>query len=154
MNIPSLDPGPARDPASAIQSVSRVRVRYAETDQMGVVYHANYFVWFEVGRTDLLRHSGWSYRELEREGVSLPVIEAHCEYRQPARYDDELEIRTTGTILTHVRVEFTYEIVRLGDRPVLVTGRTVHAALDRDGRPCRLPARIRRLFEPQPPPES
>jgi acyl-CoA thioester hydrolase len=115
---------------------------------MGVVYHANYFVWFEVGRTDLLRHSGWSYRELESEGISLPVIEAHCEYRQPARYDDELEIRTTGTILTHVRVEFTYEIVRLAERAALVTGRTVHAALDRDGRPCRLPPRIRALFEP------
>jgi acyl-CoA thioester hydrolase len=149
MKVPSLDPGPTGDPMGAVQSVSRVRVRYAETDQMGVVYHANYFVWFEVGRTDLLRRSGWSYRELEGDGVSLPVIEAHCEYRQPARYDDELEIRTRGSILTHVRVEFTYEIVRVADGAGLVTGHTVHAALDRDGRPCRLPARIRALFEKQ-----
>jgi len=78
------------------RSVSRVRVRYAETDQMAVVYYANYFVWFEVGRTDLLRQSGWSYRELEAEGIGLPVIEAHCEYRQPARYDDELEVHSQG----------------------------------------------------------
>ena len=79
------------------QSTSRVRVRYAETDRMGVVYHANYFVWFEVGRTDLLRHSGWTYREMESEGITLPVIEAHCQYRQSARYDDEIDIGTRGT---------------------------------------------------------
>lgn len=148
MNAPSLDGTPTNPPATAVRSTSRVRVRYAETDQMGIVYHANYFVWFEVGRTDLLRTSGWTYREMEHEGVSLPVIEAHCEYRQPARYDDELEVRTTGTILTHVRVEFNYQIVRVADGAALVTGRTVHAALDRDGRPCRLPARVRALFEP------
>jgi acyl-CoA thioester hydrolase len=114
---------------------------------MGVVYHANYFVWFEIGRTDLLRSSGWSYRELEAEGVSLPVIEAHCEYRWPARYDDELEIRTKGTVVTHVRVEFTYEIVRVADGVSLVTGHTVHAALDRDGRPCRLPPHVCALLD-------
>src|ERR1700734_2405752 len=93
-------------------SEARIRVRYAETDQMGVVYHANYFVWFEVGRTELLRASGWSYREMEAEGIGLPVVEAHCDSRQPARYDDELEVRTTGTLLSPVRVEFTYELVR------------------------------------------
>jgi acyl-CoA thioester hydrolase len=128
-------------------SVSRIRVRYAETDQMGVVYYANYFVWFEVGRTGLLRDSGWSYREMEAEGVGLPVIEAHCDYRQPARYDDELEVRTKGTLVSPVRVEFTYDIVRSIDDASLATGRTVHAALDREGRPCRLPQRIKALFE-------
>ena len=76
---------------------TRVRVRYADTDQMGVVYYANYLVWFEVGRTEWLRDGGWSYREMEEDGVALPVIEAHCEYRQPARYDDEIEIRTRAT---------------------------------------------------------
>jgi acyl-CoA thioester hydrolase len=130
--------------------VSRVRVRYSETDQMGVVYHANYFVWFEVGRTDLLRSAGWTYRELEQDGVSLPVIQAQCDYRLPARYDDELEIRTTGAILTHVRVEFTYQVVRVADGALLVTGHTVHAALDRAGRPCRLPARVRSLLDGPP----
>ena len=123
-----------------------MRVRYAETDQMGVVYYANYFVWFEVGRTDLLRDAGWSYREMELEGIALPVIEAHCEYRQSARYDDELEIRTMGTQLSPVRVAFDYEVVRPSDAATIATGRTIHAALDRDGRPCRLPGRAKGIF--------
>ncbi len=76
---------------------------------MGVVYYANYFVWFEVGRTDLLRSLGWSYREMESSGVSLPVIEAHCEYHRPAKYDDELEIKAEGRMLSPVRMEFTYQ---------------------------------------------
>ena len=80
-------------------SVSTLRVRYAETDKMGVVYYANYLVWFEVGRADLLRSLGWSYREMEIAGISLPVIEAHCTYLRPARYDDEIEVRTEGRML-------------------------------------------------------
>jgi acyl-CoA thioester hydrolase len=131
---------------STTGSISRVRVRYAETDQMGIVYYANYFVWFEVGRTDLLRHAGWSYREMEREGFSLPVVEAHCEYRQPARYDDELEISTRGGQLSPVRVRFDYEVVRPADDTVLAGGHTVHAALDAAGRPRRLPERISQLL--------
>ena len=128
---------------SSAQSISRVRVRYAETDKMGVVYYANYFVWFEVGRTDLLRQSGWNYREMETEGFGLPVIEAQCTYRESAKYDDEIEIRTTGAILSPVRVQFTYEVVRPADAATLATGTTVHATLDRQGRPCRLPERLR-----------
>jgi acyl-CoA thioester hydrolase len=120
-----------------------VRVRYAETDTMGVVYYSNYFVWFEVGRCDLLRAVGSTYRELEARGVQLPVIEAHCEYRAPARYDDELEIATTGALLSPVRVEFRHEVVRRTDRTLLATGRTVHAAVDGRGRPRRLPADVR-----------
>jgi acyl-CoA thioester hydrolase len=127
-------------------SVSRVRVRYAETDQMGVVYHANYFVWFEVGRTDLLRSAGWTYREMEAGGVSLPVIEAHCDYKQPARYDDDLEIRTAGTLVSPVRVAFSYEVVRPTDSRTVATGRTLHASIDRSGRPCRLPDRVKGFF--------
>jgi len=96
-----------------------VRVRYAETDQMGVVYYANYFVWFEVGRTDLLRGSGWSYREMEADGFSLPVVEAYCEYRRSARYDDDLDIRTTGELLSPVRVRFNYAVIRAADETVL-----------------------------------
>ena len=123
-----------------------MRVRYAETDKMGVVYYANYFVWFEVGRTDLLRGAGWTYREMEVDGISLPVIEAHCDYRQPARYDDELEIRTVGALRSPVRVEFTYEVVRPSDVVLIATGRTVHASLNPDGRPRRLPQRVRGIF--------
>ena len=124
-------------------SISRIRVRYADTDQMGVAYYANYFVWFEVGRTDLLRTSGWSYREMETEGFSLPVIEAQCAYHAPARYDDEIEVRTSGVLVSPVRVKFTYEIVRAADQLMLATGTTVHAALNRSGRPARLPDRVR-----------
>jgi acyl-CoA thioester hydrolase len=127
-------------------SVSTVRVRYAETDKMGVVYYANYFVWFEVARTDLLRTMGWSYREMEQAGVSLPVIEAHCDYHRPARYDDELDVRTEGRMLSPVRMEFVYQVVHREQQVVAASGRTVHAALDRTGRPCRLPERVREVF--------
>ena len=136
---------PAKVPGLRIAR-TRVRVRYAETDKMGLVYYANYFVWFEVGRCELLRTLGWSYREMEADGVSLPVIEATCEYIQPTRYDDEVEIRTTGMVVSAVRVEFTYEVVRVGDQVLAATGRTVHAALNTDGRPCRLPPRVRAAF--------
>jgi acyl-CoA thioester hydrolase len=132
--------------AAAPHSSSRIRVRYAETDKMGVVYYANYFVWFEVGRTDLLRASGWNYREMEVDGFALPVIEAHCTYRESAKYDDEIEVRTSGAMLSPVRVQFTYEVVRMADAATLATGTTVHATLDRNGRPCRLPPRVRTLF--------
>lgn len=131
---------------AAPHSSSRIRVRYAETDKMGVVYYANYFVWFEVGRTDLLRESGWNYREMEIDGFALPVIEARCSYRESAKYDDEIEVRTSGAMLSPVRVQFTYEVVRMADAATLATGTTVHATLDRNGRPCRLPPRVRTLF--------
>jgi len=127
-------------------SVSRVRVRYAETDQMGVVYYANYFVWFEIGRTDLLRSAGWSYREMEDDGYTLPVIDAQCAYRESAKYDEELEVRTTGALMSPVRVQFSYEVVRPADQKTLATGSTVHATLDRAGRPCRVPERVRALL--------
>ena len=128
------------------QGSSRVRVRYAETDQMGVVYHANYLVWFEVGRTEWLRTTGWSYREMEQDGIALPVIEAQCEYLQPARYDDELEIRTRASVLTAVRIRFDYDVVRMPDDTLAASGHTVHAAVDTNGRPCRLPARVREML--------
>ena len=125
---------------------TRVRVRYAETDRMGVVYYANYLVWFEVGRTEWLRQTGWTYREMERDGIALPVIEAHCEYRQPARYDDEIEIATRGTLLTPVRIRFDYEVARAADGTVAASGHTVHAAVDPAGKPCRLPPRVREML--------
>ena len=127
-------------------SISVIRVRYAETDKMGVVYYANYFVWFEVARADLLRSLGWTYREMEHAGVTLPVIEAQCEYRKPARYDDEIEVRTKGRMLSPIRMEFTYELVLRSDRSVVAQGRTIHAAVDLTGKPCRLPDRIRQVF--------
>ena len=127
-------------------SISTLRVRYAETDKMGVVYYANYLVWFEVARAELLRSLGWTYREMEHAGVSLPVIEAHCEYHCPARYDDEIEVRTEGRMLSPVRMEFRYEVYRREDLAHTASGRTVHASVNIDGRPCRLPARVREVF--------
>jgi acyl-CoA thioester hydrolase len=123
-----------------------LRVRYAETDKMGVVYYANYLVWFEVARAELLRTLGWSYREMEDAGIVLPVIEAHCEYQRPARYDDEIEVRTEGDMLSAVRMQFRYTVVRAGDGVVAAHGRTVHAAVDPSGRPRRLPERIKQVF--------
>ena len=130
----------------SLTSVSRIRVRYADTDKMGIVYYANYLIWFEVARTDWLREHGWSYRGMEADGFSLPVLEAHCEYRQPARYDDEIEAQATGTLVSPVRVRFAYDIIRPADGVALASGHTVHASLDRQGKPCRLPERIRELF--------
>lgn len=126
--------------------VTRLRVRYAETDQMHVAYHANYFIWFEVGRTDLLRALGWTYREMEAAGFGLPVLEARCAYHRPARYDDEIEIRTTGRLVSPVRMAFDYEAVRLDDGVMTASGHTMHAAVTPEGRPCRLPDRVRELF--------
>ena len=114
---------------------------------MGVVYHANYFVWFEVGRSELLRALGWSYREMEDAGVQLPVIEAHVRVPAAGRYDDELEMRATAEVLSPVRIAFDYEIVRLADgdragaRPHRARGRR-----SRTGSPCRLPDRARTLL--------
>jgi acyl-CoA thioester hydrolase len=131
---------------SGLQFTSRVRVRYAETDTMGVVYYANYLVWFEVARTDVLRQAGWSYREMEADGYMLPVLEANCVYRQPARYDDEIDVKATGALVSAVRVKFVYDVVRAADDVLLASGYTVHASIDRTGRPCRLPDRVRQLL--------
>ncbi|MGE0041978.1 MAG: acyl-CoA thioesterase [Vicinamibacterales bacterium] len=133
--------------ATARQSETRLRVRYAETDKMGVVYYANYLVWFEIGRTDWLRETGWTYREMEAEGLSLPVIEAHAEYRLGARYDDEIAVRTRASLASPVRLKFDYEIIRVADEARLAAGHTVHATIDRAGRPVRLPARVRELIQ-------
>ena len=127
-------------------STTTLRVRYAETDKMGVVYYANFLVWFEVARADLLRSLGWTYRDMEAAGVSLPVIEAHCEYRRPARYDDEIEVRTEGQMLSTVRMKFSYTVIRKADQVLAAEGYTMHAAVDPSGRPCRLPARVRQVF--------
>lgn len=124
--------------------MTQVRVRYAETDKMGVVYHSNFFVWFEVGRCELLRSLGWSYREMEADGISLPVVQAGCDYLRPGHYDDLLDVHTTGTLVSSVRVQFEYH-VRRGETS-LATGRTMHAALNTAGRPCRLPQRVRDLL--------
>ena len=114
-----------------IVSESRVRVRYAETDQMGVVYHSNYFIWFEVGRVDLLRKLGFTYREMEQEdGCFIAVVDARCRYKAPARYDDEILIRTHLKNVRESVVHFGYEAIRAGDGTMLAEGETTHIVTD------------------------
>ncbi len=125
------------------RSLSSVRVRYAETDQMQVAYYANYFVWFEVARTDWLRDAGLSYRDMEAEGVLLPVIEAHAEYKAPARYDEALTVAAVARLVSPARLAFDYEIT--GPNGLVAVGSTVHATMDRTGRPIRIPARVKAL---------
>lgn len=125
---------------------TRLRVRYADTDRMGVVYYANYLVWFEVARTEWLRATGGSYRDMEHDGLTLPVIEAHCAYRQPARYDDEVDIAARATLLTPVRIRFDYDVTRAADGTRAAVGYTIHAAVDAAGKPRRLPARVREML--------
>ena len=127
---------------------SSLRVRYAETDQMGVVYYANYLVWFEVGRTDLCRRLGFAYREMEREdGLYLIVAEARCRYKAPARYDDEIEVRTCLREQRKRVLIFGYEIYRQPDEELLAEGETVHVITDKNGRPRALPEEYRDAFD-------
>jgi acyl-CoA thioester hydrolase len=114
-----------------------VRVRYAETDRMGLLHHANYFVLFEIGRTELLRARGLSYREVEDAGHLLVIIDLGCKFKKPAYYDDLLIIRTTVIRVTHVKIVHKYEILR--DGVLLAEGHSTLACVDRDGRPQALP---------------
>jgi acyl-CoA thioester hydrolase len=125
-------------------STTTVRVRYAETDQMGVAWHGEYLAWFEVGRTDLLRDLGCTYRDLEAQGLRLPVIEMQARFLRPALYDDVLEIRTLVADLGGARMSFDYEVRREGTAGPLASGSTTHAAVDLQGRPRRLPEDLRR----------
>lgn len=124
-----------------------VRVRYAETDQMGIVYYGNYFTWFEIGRVELCRHLGFEYKQMESEDDSLiVVVEAHCRYKQPARFDDLLTIRTRVTGSKRRTLEFGYEITRQSSGEIIATGRTLHVICDHQGRPKSLPEKYRKYF--------
>jgi len=125
---------------SMIKCVTRLRVRYQETDRMGVVYHSNYLVWFEIGRTDLFKKIGLSYADLEREGYYLVVTEVHCKYKSPATYDDELEVFTALTEMKNSSLVFRYE-VKKGEVSIC-TGTTKHAFLDRNRKIVKIPASL------------
>lgn len=116
----------------------RVRVRYGETDQMGVVYHPNYLLYFETARTELLRAAGVVYADLEKSGLFLVVTEASCVYRAPARYDEELQVETRVDHVGKATIGFAYRVLGPSGA-LLVEGRTVLASVDRDKRPMRLP---------------
>jgi acyl-CoA thioester hydrolase len=125
-----------------------VRVRYAETDKMGIVYYANYFIYFEIGRVEYLRQKGLDYRRMELEDDSFTVVaEAKCRYRRPARYDDPLRIRTRVTTAKRRTVTFGYQIVHDETGEVLATGESVHVVCDRNGRPKPLPEKYHRFFD-------
>jgi acyl-CoA thioester hydrolase len=125
--------------ANRLISVTELRVRYAETDAMGVVYYANYLVWFELGRTDWIRAFGVTYREFEEQGILLPVVDAHCAYKTSARYDDLVRVETSVAALTPARIRFAYRAVRAGPDPALLAeGHTEHVFLTREGRVARL----------------
>ena len=127
-----------------IVSHAQITVRYAETDMMGVVYHGSYLPWFEVGRTTLLKEMGLAYRQLEADGYRLPVLEVSAKYFRPALYDDMLTIITTMTDKPLLRIRLEYE-VRRGEE-LLATGFSVHAFVDREGKPVRPPASAVAVF--------
>jgi acyl-CoA thioester hydrolase len=126
---------------------ARVRVRYAETDQMGVVYHANYFVWFEVGRVEFIRQLGMDYKSMEQEENALiAVVEATARYKVPARYDEELLVRTSLSGVRGPIIRFKYAIVRATDQVLLCEGETVHIVVGRDMKTRDMPASYAERF--------
>ena len=128
-------------------SETRIRVRYAETDQMGVVYHANHFVWFEVGRVDFFRQLGFSYRDMEQQdGCCIAVVDARCRYKAPARYDDEVLVRTQLKNVRESLVHFGYELVRATDGMLLAEGETMHVVIDREMKKTPIPEKYMAIF--------
>jgi acyl-CoA thioester hydrolase len=126
---------------------TRLRVRYAETDQMGVVYHANHFVWFEVGRVELLRQFGFSYRDMESiDGRFIAVAEAKCRYRAPVRYDDEVTVRTQLLNVRDSVIHFGYELKRVDDGTLLAEGETTHIVTDANMKIAALPEKYLKVF--------
>jgi acyl-CoA thioester hydrolase len=118
-----------------MKTETRLTVRYAETDQMGIVHHSNYAVWFEAGRTDFLKQTGVTYSEVEARGVMLPLYEITCRFKSPARYEDEITVITSLKALTRVRLILSYEVVNTRTKELLATGETLHAFTNADLKP-------------------
>jgi acyl-CoA thioester hydrolase len=129
---------------------TEVRVRYAETDQMGIVHHANYLVWFEAGRSELCRQKGFSYKEMEEEDDSLLVVaETYCRYKSPAYYEDVITIRTKVGEMRSRSLRFIYEVYRVGDETLIAEGETLHVVTDKNKKVKSLPQIYKnRLTEP------
>ena len=124
-----------------------IRVRYAETDQMGVVYHANYFVWFEVGRVEFLRQLGFSYKDMEQQdGCFIAVVDARCRYKAPVRYDDEVIVRTRLKNVRESVIHFGYELRRGQDEELLAEGETTHIVTDAQMKTTALPEKYLSAF--------
>jgi acyl-CoA thioester hydrolase len=126
---------------------TRLRVRYAETDQMGIVYHSNHFIWFEVGRVELLRQLGFTYKEMEREdGCHIAVVDARCRYKAPARYDEEIIVRTHLKNIRESLIHFGYELLRAADGTLLAEGETTHIVIDREMKIIPMPQKYLAAF--------
>lgn len=137
---------PAQPPTQSINE-TRLRVRYAETDQMGVVYHSNHFIWFEIGRVELMRQLGFSYRDMEtHDNRCVAVVEAKCRYRAPARYDEEILVRTRLLNVKESVIHFGYELLRAQDGTLIAEGETTHIVTDRDMKVAALPLRYLEKF--------
>jgi acyl-CoA thioester hydrolase len=138
---------PANERPTARVGEVRLRVRYAETDQMGVVYHANYFIWFEVGRVELLRQLGFSYRDMEQDDhCFIAVVDARCRYKAPARYDDEIIVRTHLKNVRESLVHFGYELLRASDGALLAEGETTHIVTDAEMKVRAIPQQYVKVF--------
>ncbi len=126
---------------------TRIRVRYAETDQMGIVYHSNHFIWFEVGRVELLRQLGFTYKEMEKDDdCHIAVVDAHCRYKAPVLYDDEVIVRTYLQNIRDKMIHFGYELLRAGTDELLAEGETTHIVADSQMNPKALPAKYMKVF--------
>ena len=124
-----------------------IRVRYAETDQMGIVYHSNYLIWFEVGRVELMRAQGFDYKQMETEDdCHLVVADVHCRYHHPARYDELLTVRTRILEAKNRTLKFGYELFRASDNKLLATGETTHVSCRRDGHVTHFPKKYKDAF--------
>ena len=133
--------------AAHVINEHRIRVRYAETDQMGVVYHSNHFIWFEVGRVEFLRQMGFSYKQMEREdNCYIAVIDARCRYKAPVHYDDEVVVRTYLKNIREKLIHFGYELVRAETGELLAEGETVHIVADSEMKPRPLPEKYLKVF--------
>lgn len=127
-------------------SQTRLTVRYAETDQMGIVHHSNYPVWFEAGRTEFLKQAGMSYSDVERRGVLLPLYENTCRFKLPAKYEDQVLIVTSIKELTRARLILSYEVLRESDMALLATGETHHAFTDKSLKPLNIEKALPDVF--------
>ena len=126
---------------------TRLRVRYAETDNMGVVYHSNFAIWFEVGRVELMRQLGLEYRAMEKEDkCHIPVVDLRVRYKAPALYDDEIVVRTRIANARQSLLHFTYEVLRAGDQTLLATGETMHIIVDDNFQRRALPEKYLNVF--------
>jgi acyl-CoA thioester hydrolase len=137
----------SRRPAPVAHSV-RLRARFAETDAMRIVHHTAYFVWFEVARTELLRSLGLPYTEIQKRGFGIPLVEAFANYKAPAKYDDEVEVKITVGKIGRSSLRMDYEVVKLPGRELLCVGHTVHVLVGGDGKPHKVPDDLRERLSP------